>query len=59
MPWNNREFEPEPMKVRFIPQHDITAHELAVILAKTMPQPVVIPWDVWPTIDPSIQRHFK
>ena len=59
MPWNDREFEPEPMKVRFIPKHDITPYELALIIAKTMRQPIVIPWDVWPTIDQSIRRHFK
>lgn len=57
--WAKDTREPVPMEVRFVPQPDITVYELAVILSKTMKQPVIIPWDVWPTIDSSIQRHLK
>lgn len=57
--WDKHKREPEPMRLRFTPQPDITTYELAVILSKTMVQPIAFPWGAWETIDPSIQRHFK
>lgn len=56
--WDKHKREPEPMLLRFVPAKDITVYELAVIVSKTMLQPVGFKYGKWEEIDPSIQRHF-
>lgn len=57
--WKNHDRKPVPIEARFEPQPDITVYELAVIVSKTMAQPVKFEWGIWETIDPAIRRHFK
>jgi hypothetical protein len=52
--------EPPPTKMRFYPQPDITAYELATICAKCDPNnDIYFHHGQWETLGPDLQRHFK